>query len=128
MTTKFPDIKLIRIFLVLAALIVALLITEITHAQPEEDRVAFVIGNSDYAGSAKLANPTNDSSAISDELKKLGFETYLFQNLKVEDVPALRKQLEERLKRNSRLVFYYAGHGVQIESKNYLLPKRSPTL
>ena len=122
MTTKFPDIKLIRIFLVLAALIVALLITEITHAQPEEDRVAFVIGNSDYAGSAKLANPTNDSSAISDELKKLGFETYLFQNLKVEDVPALRKQLEERLKRNSRLVFYYAGHGVQIESKNYLLP------
>ena len=122
MTTKFPDIKLIRIFLVLAALVVALLITEITHAQPEEDRVAFVIGNSDYAGSAKLANPTNDSSAISDELKKLGFETYLFQNLKVEDVPALRKQLEERLKRNSRLVFYYAGHGVQIESKNYLLP------
>ena len=122
MTTKFPDIKLIRIFLVLAALIVALIITEITHAQPEEDRVAFVIGNSDYAGSAKLANPTNDSSAISDELKKLGFETYLFQNLKVEDVPALRKQLEERLKRNSRLVFYYAGHGVQIESKNYLLP------
>ena len=122
MTTKFPDIKLIRIFLVLAALIVALLITEITHAQPEEDRVDFVIGNSDYAGSAKLANPTNDSSAISDELKKLGFETYLFQNLKVEDVPALRKQLEERLKRNSRLVFYYAGHGVQIESKNYLLP------
>ena len=122
MPTKIAHIKLIRTFSVLAFLLVALLITKITQAQLEEDRVAFVIGNSDYAGSAKLANPTNDSSAISDELKRLGFETYLFQNLKVEDVPALKKQLEERLKRNTRLVFYYAGHGVQIESKNYLLP------
>ena len=122
MPTKIAHIKLIRTFSVLAFLLAALLITKITQAQLEEDRVAFVIGNSDYAGSAKLANPTNDSGAISEELKRLGFETYLFQNLKVEDVPALKKQLEERLKRNTRLVFYYAWHGVQIESKNYLLP------
>jgi len=122
MPTKIAHIKLIRTFSVLAFLLAALLITKITQAQLEEDRVAFVIGNSDYAGSAKLANPTNDSGAISEELKRLGFETYLFQNLKVEDVPAFKKQLEERLKRNTRLVFYYAGHGVQIESKNYLLP------
>jgi len=122
MPTKITHINLIRTFSVLAFLLAALLITKITQAQLEEDRVAFVIGNSDYAGSAKLANPTNDSGAISEELKRLGFETYLFQNLKVEDVPALKKQLEERLKRNTRLVFYYAGHGVQIESKNYLLP------
>jgi uncharacterized caspase-like protein len=114
--------KLVRLLLLSAFVVFSLLIARFTQAQLEEDRVAFVIGNSDYAGSAKLANPTNDSSAISEELKRLGFETYLFQNLKVEDVPALKKQLEERLKRNTRLVFYYAGHGVQLESKNYLLP------
>ena len=114
--------KYIRVLSLSAFLFAALLLARFTQAQLEEDRVAFVIGNSDYAGSAKLANPTNDSSAISEELKRLGFETFLFQNLKVEDVPALKKQLEERLKRNTRLVFYYAGHGVQLESKNYLLP------
>ncbi len=121
MTIKVAP-KLIRLLLLSAFLVTALLIARFTQAQLEEDRVAFVIGNSEYAGSAKLANPTNDSTAISEELKRLGFETYLFQNLKVEDVPALEKQLEERLKRNTRLVFYYAGHGVQLESKNYLLP------
>ena len=121
MTIKVAP-KLIRLLLLSAFLVTALLIARFTQAQLEEDRVAFVIGNSEYAGSAKLANPTNDSTAISEELKRLGFETYLFQNLKVEDVPALKKQLEERLKRNTRLVFYYAGHGVQLESKNYLLP------
>ena len=121
MTIKVAP-KLIRLLMLSAFLVTALLIARFTQAQLEEDRVAFVIGNSDYAGSAKLANPTNDSNAISEELKRQGFETYLFQNLKVEDVPALKKQLEERLKRNTRLVFYYAGHGVQLESKNYLLP------
>ena len=121
MTIKVAP-KLIRLLLLSAFLFTALLIARFTQAQLEEDRVAFVIGNSDYSGSAKLANPTNDSTAISEEFKRLGFETYLFQNLKVEDVPALKKQLEERLKRNTRLVFYYAGHGVQLESKNYLLP------
>jgi|GEM_PF-1849534 len=114
--------KLMRLLLLSALLITALLIARFTQAQLEEDRVAFVIGNSDYAGSAKLANPTNDSSAISTELERQGFETYLFQNLKVEDIPAFKRQLEERLKRNTRLIFYYAGHGVQLESKNYLLP------
>ncbi|PUE32734.1 hypothetical protein B9Z35_04160 [Limnohabitans sp. Jir61] len=114
--------SLVRLAFLLVVFLVTVSIANYTQAQLEEDRVAFVIGNSDYVGSAKLANPTNDSSAISDELKKLGFETYLFQNLKVEDVSALKQQLEARLKRNSRLIFYYAGHGVQLESKNYLLP------
>ena len=62
MPTKITHINLIRTFSVLAFLLAALLITKITQAQLEEDRVAFVIGNSDYAGSAKLANPTNASS------------------------------------------------------------------
>jgi hypothetical protein len=122
MTLNTAQYKLLRGVSLFLFVFVALLMASFTQAQLEEDRVAFVIGNANYSGSAKLDNPTNDANAISDELKKLGFETHLFQNMKVEDVPALQKKLQERLKKNTRLVFYYAGHGVQIESKNYLLP------
>ena len=83
MALKVLQRKWVPILSATAFIVFTLLIARFTQAQLEEDRVAFVIGNSDYAGSAKLANPTNDSSAISEELKRLGFETYLFQNLKV---------------------------------------------
>ena len=119
---KLKGKRIYRLLSITFLVFCGFIISTLTQAELEEDRVAFIIGNSDYSGTAKLANPTNDSIAISEELKKLGFETYLFQNLKVEDIPKLKVQLQDRLKRNTRLVFYYAGHGVQLESKNYLLP------
>lgn len=91
-------------------------------AQNTDDRIAFVIGNAGYPKAAKLDNPINDANAISRALKSLGFETRLFQDLKVADVSDLRKQLELRIKKNSTVVFYYAGHGAQMDGRNYLLP------
>ena len=118
-TTRHHIIRGISLIIFLFA---TLLVARLTQAEVEEDRVAFVVGNANYPGLAKLDNPTNDAVAVSGELNRLGFETHLFQNMKVEDLPLLKQKLHDRLKKNTRLVFYYAGHGVQIESKNYLLP------
>ena len=92
------------------------------HAQVAEDRVAFIVGNGAYPKSFALKNPLNDATAIEKQLANLGFETKSYKDLKVAEVSGLRQQMESRLKRNSILFFYYAGHGVQIEGRNYLLP------
>lgn len=90
--------------------------------RPVEDRVAFIIGNASYPKQALLKNPIHDAQAVERQLKSLGFETNFTQDLKVADVGALRQQMESRLKRDSVLVFYYAGHGFQADGRNYLLP------
>ena len=92
------------------------------NAQVVEDRVAFIIGNGGYPKSLALKNPLNDATAIEKQLSGLGFETKSYKDLKVAEVAGLRQQMESRLKRSSVLFFYYAGHGVQIDGRNYLLP------
>jgi hypothetical protein len=91
-------------------------------AQAAEDRVAFIIGNGGYPKSLALKNPLNDATAIEKQLTSLGFETKSYKDLKVAEVSGLRQQMESRIKRNTVLFFYYAGHGVQIDGRNYLLP------
>jgi hypothetical protein len=109
-----------KAFLVLASL--TYLCPLAVHAQAVEDRVAFIIGNGGYPKSLALKNPLNDATAIEKQLSNLGFETKSYKDLKVAEVSGLRQQMESRLKRNSVLFFYYAGHGVQIDGRNYLLP------
>jgi len=92
------------------------------NAQAGEDRVAFIIGNGGYPKSLALKNPLNDATAIEKQLTSLGFETKSYKDLKVAEVSGLRQQMESRIKRNTVLFFYYAGHGVQIDGRNYLLP------
>jgi Caspase domain len=91
-------------------------------AQASEDRVAVIIGNSSYPKQAALKNPINDANAISKQLKQLGFETNLFLDVKSQDLNNIRQIIEKRVRRNTVLFFYYAGHGVQIDGRNYLIP------
>jgi Caspase domain len=112
--------RLLRTLLVLAYL--TYLCPLAVHAQAAEDRVAFIIGNGGYPKSLALKNPLNDAAAIEKQLASLGFETKSYKDLKVAEVSGLRQQMESRLNRNSVLFFYYAGHGVQIDGRNYLLP------
>lgn len=91
------------------------------HAQDKEDRVAFVIGNAAYSGANKLINPVNDAKAVSGVLRGQGFDVFEFNDLGKWQVNELRQQIEKRVKRNTVLFFYYAGHGVQFEGRNYLV-------
>ena len=98
-----------------------LLISFFSFSQ-EEKRLALVIGNSNYDSIAKLANPVNDAKLIAKTLDSLDFEVILATDLDEENF--MIKIIEFRNKRKNYDVgfVYYAGHGIQIDGENYLLP------
>ena len=89
--------------------------------QPKDrSRIALLIGNSDYK--KFLKNPSNDVKAVRDKLKKLGFKVYLHENCSKRDMKRAIDQFGEKLKGQDVGLFFYAGHGVQTNNHNYLIP------
>jgi type VI secretion system VasD/TssJ family lipoprotein len=85
-------------------------------------RVAQVIGNGQYA-QAPLANPENDARLVGNTLRGLGFEVDLQLNLKAREFKRVLRDFGRRMDDDeSASVFFYAGHGMQIDRRNYLLP------
>jgi uncharacterized caspase-like protein len=100
----------------------ALLATGSAAAEP---RIALIIGNGDYANpSLKLANPTHDADAMRRALQQAGFETIVRLNAKRIDLYRAVDEFAAKLGRDPHAVglFYYAGHGVQVDGTNYLIP------
>ena len=86
-----------------------------------QQKVAFVVGNNDYK-EYPLKNAVNDANLMESTLKKLGFTVQKVLNASNED---LRKQMLafNRNHANADIrFFYYAGHGIQLEGQNYLVP------
>lgn len=102
----------------------ALLLFPVTTVQAavEEKRVALVIGNSDYAHTAKLANPVRDARSISAALARLGFDVVEGYDLTQPEMRAKIREFTSRIEGADVTLFYYAGHGFQIEGKNHLAP------
>src|SRR5215210_4737814 len=90
-----------------------------------ESRLALVIGNSDYQSVARLANPANDANAVTKALQAADFEVQTLTDLTRLDMGRALSQFANRVgakgKDTVALVFY-AGHGLQIEGENYLVP------
>ena len=86
-----------------------------------EQRTALVIGNSAYE-SGNLTNPVNDAADMASALKRLGFEVILKKNIHHRDMEEAIEDFGNRLKRGGVGLFYYAGHGIQINGVNYLIP------
>lgn len=88
---------------------------------PIERRVALVVGNSSYK-TAPLRNSVNDAEAIAQILQRLGFQVTLKLNQdRVGLVQAIR-DFGNQLKGSNAGLFYYAGHGMQVKGRNYLIP------
>jgi uncharacterized caspase-like protein len=86
-----------------------------------ERRVALVIGNAHYANTNVLRNSVNDAEDVAAELKQLGFDVTLATDL---DESAFAQQIDNfgrRLEGADVGLFYYAGHGLQVNDKNYLV-------
>ncbi|MDA0765032.1 MAG: caspase family protein, partial [Proteobacteria bacterium] len=88
-----------------------------------QKRLALVIGNSDYQYLSKLPNPVGDAQLIAETLDSLGFEVMLETNIRTKR-EFINKIIEFGERRDSFEVgfIYYAGHGMQVDGKNYLLP------
>ncbi|HEY7242234.1 MAG TPA: caspase family protein [Burkholderiales bacterium] len=87
-----------------------------------ERRVALVIGNARYPG-IPLNNPENDARAMGATLRGLGFEVTEHLNLPVRKFRQVLRDYVRTLQNTDGVgLLYYAGHGVQIDGRNYLLP------
>lgn len=85
-------------------------------------RVALVIGNAAYKNVPVLANPYNDATDMATKLKSLGFS--VVEGLDT-DLLGLRRKIGDfvdQLDKADLAMFYYAGHGLQVNGKNYLVP------
>ena len=88
----------------------------------KERKIALVIGNALYE-KGPLKNPVNDANLIAESLEKLDFEVELYNNLASRDEMLVAIKDFGRKRNNYEVAFiYYAGHGIQLNNENYLLP------
>ena len=86
------------------------------------DRVALVIGNSAYQSEKTLTNPANDASDVSNVLRKLGFEVIEAKDLDKRSIERRTREFRDKLQSASVALLFYAGHGMQVNGANYILP------
>ncbi|MEA1897529.1 MAG: caspase family protein [Bacteroidota bacterium] len=87
-----------------------------------ERRIALVIGNGDYLQSP-LANPVNDARSMARALRGAGFDVILGENLSNKtEMKRLIRDFGFKLNKGGVGLFYYAGHGIQVEGFNFLVP------
>ncbi len=86
-----------------------------------ERRVALVIGNAAYRNSP-LLNPANDATDMASALRALGFEVTLVTNVSILQMREVTRQFADKVKLSDVALIYYAGHGVEVKGRNYLLP------
>ena len=85
------------------------------------DQFALVIGNSEY-GKRPLRNPNNDADIMSAALRDLGFDVTTHKNVDIDQFDAAIREFGSKLTPGSVAFFYFAGHGLQIDGVNYLVP------
>jgi tetratricopeptide (TPR) repeat protein len=90
--------------------------------QPEGQRVALVLGNGAYVAAPTLRNPTNDARAIADLLERLGFAVSRGLDLDRTAMEARLAAFTEAARGAELAMVFYAGHGLQVDGTNYLLP------
>ncbi len=89
------------------------------------ERVALIIGNSDYT-SAPLLNPENDARAMAAALRDNGF--VVFEHINMEYMADMKRAIREfgrEIQNGGVGLFYYAGHGIQVSGRNYLIPTKA---
>lgn len=104
------------------ALLTAILFFLAAGAAMADKRVALVIGNADYRHAAALANPKNDAVDMADKLAGLGFDVVRGIDLDFEGMRRTIRDFVNRLDGADMALFYYAGHGLQVNGSNYLAP------
>ncbi|KIC17855.1 caspase family protein [Leisingera sp. ANG-DT] len=115
--------RVFRVFtqLVLIALWLLAAGTANAKANPEK-RVALIIGNSDYAAVPKLRNPGRDAADLASALRRIGFDVSEFENLDYRGMRLALRDFSATAEQADVVLVYYAGHGIEIENTNFLIP------
>ncbi|MEZ5871666.1 MAG: caspase family protein [Nitratireductor sp.] len=107
---------------VLWVLITTIFIAAFSNTAQAEKRVALVIGNSAYQNVPQLANPKNDASDMAAKLTELGFDVVQGEDLDLQRMRATVREFVNRLDGADLALFFYAGHGLQVNGNNYMAP------
>ncbi len=111
-----PALRLVAVASTLAAVAVS-------AQAPVDIRVALIIGNSAYPGNMALVNPSNDAQAMSDVLKRLGFNVIELRDGTRAQMSAAIARVSDSLRGKQGVgMLYYAGHGLQLDWRNYMVP------
>lgn len=114
-----------RLVLSLYACVVLFAFAEADPALAEK-RVALVVGNDDYETLPDLKKAVNDARAVSSALSELGFAVIIGENLSRRAMNRKLADLEAAIAPGDLVFFFFAGHGVAIDSANYLIPVDMP--
>ena len=87
-----------------------------------ERRAALVIGNNDYQNITKLEKAVNDANSVAAELKKVGFDVQLLNNAGQKKMNQAINDFVQKVSGGGVGVFFFAGHGLQINNQNFLVP------
>ncbi|MEZ5426360.1 MAG: SUMF1/EgtB/PvdO family nonheme iron enzyme [Pyrinomonadaceae bacterium] len=91
-------------------------------SEPQK-RTALVIGNANYTTARKLVNSVNDATDMAAALDQLGFEVISGTDLNLREMIDKVREFGDKLRANGGVgLFYYAGHGVQVSGRNFLVP------
>ena len=107
---------------VLAALLVLAAGGAVLAQGGAADRVALVIGNSAYEHASELANPVNDATAMRDALTRLGFDVVFSRDADEDAMEDALAAMEEKSVGAAVALVFYAGHGMEMDGANYLVP------
>lgn len=106
---------------ILLLLFLVCLIPAAASAQEEGKRIALIFGNNAYSVSP-LQNAVNDARAIEKALRDAGFKTILRENANKTAMEEATAEFLQQLGPDDTALFFYAGHGIQIENENFLVP------
>jgi Caspase domain/Putative peptidoglycan binding domain len=114
---------MIKTLISAAAAAGSLYLTIATDSLAAERRVALVIGNSQYANTGmNLSNPKNDATDVAGVLAKLGFEVIQATDARKREFDMALAQFARRATEADSALFFYAGHAMQFQGRNYLMP------
>ena len=106
---------------VLIGLVAGPMAGNVSHAAVGK-RVALVVGNAAYENATPLANPVNDGQAIAAALRRLGFVVIEAVDQDKTGMQLLLREFARELQDADTSLFFYAGHGLQVQRRNYLVP------
>ncbi|RYH05956.1 MAG: caspase family protein, partial [Alphaproteobacteria bacterium] len=90
------------------------------------NRLALVIGNDGYENLPVLQKAQNDAAAIADRLQGFGYTVTLLRDADRRTITRGLSDLAATIDPGGEVVFYFAGHGVEIQGRNYLIPVDAP--
>jgi len=108
-------------YLILCTVLIGLVTSSVSHAAVGK-RVALVVGNAAYENVTPLANPVNDGRAIAEALRRLGFVVIEAVDQDKSGMQLLLREFARELQDADTSLFFYAGHGLQVQRRNYLVP------